>query len=119
MVDLGYNIREIRIIGGVAGTSVTFSFAGGFILRRIGRYRSNDSILEVCISINTLYFMCLSYCTPTTLMLYIRDLFALEVMEWQPSLYIQQPWIAYRKDAEGTDLHYRPYYTSKRYVWLL
>ena len=72
MVDLGYNMQEIGIMSGVAGTSVAFasSFAGGFILRRIGRYRSRI-LFSVCILLATLYFMCLSYCTPTTLMLYI------------------------------------------------
>ena len=72
MVDLGYNMQEIGIMSGVAGTSVAFvsSFTGGFILRRIGRYRSRI-LFSVCILLATLYFMCLSYCTPTTLMLYI------------------------------------------------
>lgn len=72
MVDLGYNMQEIGIMSGVAGTSVAFvsSFTGGFILRRIGRYRSRI-LFSVSILLATLYFMCLSYCTPTTLMLYI------------------------------------------------
>ena len=72
MVDLGYNMQEIGIMSGVAGTSVAFvsSFTGGFILRRIGRYRSRI-LFSVCILLATLYFICLSYCTPTTLMLYI------------------------------------------------
>lgn len=42
MVDLGYNIKEIGVMSGLAGTFIAFlsSFGGGFIIRRIRRYRA-------------------------------------------------------------------------------
>lgn len=72
MVDLGYNIKDIGIMSGVAGTFIAFlsSFAGGFIIRRIGRYNSRI-LFAVAILLATLYFLGLSYVTPTTLLLYI------------------------------------------------
>ena len=72
MVDLGYNIKEIGVISGLAGTFIAFlsSFGGGFIIRRIGRYRARI-LFAVAILLATFYFLGLSYVTPTTLLLYI------------------------------------------------
>ena len=72
MVDLGYNIKEIGVMSGLAGTFIAFlsSFGGGFIIRRIGRYRARI-LFAVAILLATCYFLGLSYVTPTTLLLYI------------------------------------------------
>jgi len=72
MVDLGYNIKEIGVMSGLAGTFIAFlsSFGGGFIIRRIGRYRARI-LFAVAILLATFYFLGLSYVTPTTLLLYI------------------------------------------------
>lgn len=72
LVDLGYSMKEIGIMSGMAGTFVGFlsSFAGGMIVRRIGRFRSRI-LFAVFILCATLYFIVLSYTVPTTLLLYI------------------------------------------------
>ncbi len=72
MVDLGYNIKEIGVMSGLAGTFIAFlsSFGGGFIIRRIGRYRARI-LFAVAILLATFYFLGLSYVTPTTLLLYV------------------------------------------------
>lgn len=72
MVDLGYNIKEIGVMSGLAGTFIAFlsSFGGGFIIRRIGRYRARI-LFAVAILLATFYFLGLSYVTPTILLLYI------------------------------------------------
>jgi len=72
MVDLGYNIKEIGVMSGLAGTFIAFlsSFGGGFIIRRIGRYRARI-LFAVAILLATFYFLGLSYVTSTTLLLYI------------------------------------------------
>lgn len=71
LVDLGYTMKEIGVMSGVAGTSVGFlaSFAGGCIVRRIGRHRSRI-LFGFFILLATLYFLGLSYTHPTTAMLY-------------------------------------------------
>ena len=55
----------------MAGTFVGFlsSFAGGMIVRRIGRFRARI-LFAVFVLIATLYFLGLSYVHPTTPMLY-------------------------------------------------
>lgn len=71
LVDLGYDMKEIGVMSGVAGTSVGFvaSYAGGCIVRRIGRWRAR--ILFACfVLLATLYFLGLSYVEPTTALLY-------------------------------------------------
>lgn len=71
LVDLGYDMKEIGVMSGVAGTSVGFlaSYAGGQIVRRIGRWRAR--ILFACfVLLATLYFLGLSYVHPTTPLLY-------------------------------------------------
>ena len=71
LVDLGYDMKEIGVMSGVAGTFVGFlsSFAGGMIVRRIGRFRARI-LFAVFVLIATLYFLGLSYVHPTTPMLY-------------------------------------------------
>lgn len=71
LVDLGYDMKEIGVMSGVAGTFVGFlaSFAGGMIIRRIGRYRSRI-LFAVFVLIATFYFLALSYLQPTTPLLY-------------------------------------------------
>ncbi len=72
LVDLGYDMKEIGIMNGVAGTSAGFiaSFAGGFIVRNIGRHYSRI-LFSVFILIATLYFLWLSNIRPDTILLYI------------------------------------------------
>ena len=71
LVDLGYDMKEIGVMSGVAGTFVGFlsSFAGGVIVRRIGRFRARI-LFAVFVLMATLYFLGLSYVHPTTPMLY-------------------------------------------------
>lgn len=71
LVDLGYDMKEIGVMSGVAGTFVGFlsSFTGGMIVRRIGRFRARI-LFAVFVLIATLYFLGLSYVHPTTTLLY-------------------------------------------------
>lgn len=71
LVDLGYSMKEIGVMSGLAGTAVgaMSSFAGGFIVRRIGRYRAR-ALFSVFVLIACLYFLGLSYIHPTTPLLY-------------------------------------------------
>lgn len=71
LVDLGYNMKEIGVMSGVAGTFIGFlsSFAGGFIVRRIGRHRARI-LFATFILLAALYFVGLSYLQPTTAGLY-------------------------------------------------
>ena len=72
LVDLGYDMKEIGVMSGVAGTFIGFlsSFAGGMIVRRIGRFRARI-LFAVFVLIATLYFLGLSYVHPTTTLLYV------------------------------------------------
>lgn len=68
MVDLGYTIKEIGFYSGVLGTSVAFVFAflSGFIIKRIGRYKTRI-LFSIVIFITALFFLVLTYipiCTP-------------------------------------------------------
>ena len=66
LVDLGYSMKEIGVMSGVIGTSFgfIFSFVGGFIVRRIGRHWARI-LFAVLVLLATLYFLGLSYVTPT------------------------------------------------------
>lgn len=72
LVDLGYSVKEIGMMSGVAGTFVGFisAFAGGMIIRKIGRWRARI-LFAVFVLMATLYFLGLSYTQPTTSLLYI------------------------------------------------
>ncbi|RHJ86688.1 MFS transporter [Parabacteroides sp. AM08-6] len=71
LVDLGYSMKEIGVMSGMAGTFVGFlaSFAGGYIIRRIGRFRARI-LFAIFVLAATLYFLGLSYMQPTTALLY-------------------------------------------------
>ncbi|MDD2951959.1 MAG: MFS transporter [Parabacteroides sp.] len=71
LVDLGYDMKEIGMMSGMAGTFVGFlaSFAGGMVVRRLGRHKSRV-LFAVCVLMAALYFLGLSYLRPTTLFLY-------------------------------------------------
>lgn len=71
LVDLGYDMKEIGMMSGVAGTFVGFlsSFMGGMIIRKIGRYKARI-LFAFFVLIATCYFFGLSYTIPTTAMLY-------------------------------------------------
>lgn len=60
LVDYGYNIKEIGIMSGIVGTSVgcATSFAGGFIVRKIGRNTSR-ALFAVFTVITATYFFLL------------------------------------------------------------
>ena len=71
LVDLGYSVKEIGMMSGVAGTFVGFisAFAGGMIIRKMGRWRARI-LFSVFVLMATLYFVGLSYTQPTTPLLY-------------------------------------------------
>ena len=71
LVDLGYSVKEIGMMSGVAGTFVGFisAFAGGMIIRKMGRWRARI-LFSVFVLMATLYFLGLSYTQPTTPLLY-------------------------------------------------
>ena len=71
LVDLGYDIKEIGMMSGVAGTFVGFlsSFLGGMIIRQIGRYKARI-LFAIFVLLATLYFFGISYTIPTTPLLY-------------------------------------------------
>lgn len=73
MVDLGYGVEDIGFILGIVGTAFgfVFSFLGGFVVRRIGRYYSR--VLFALLSVvATLYFSVIGYSgEPSLLALYI------------------------------------------------
>lgn len=72
LVDLGYDMKEIGIMSGMAGTFIGFvcSFAGGFIVRKIGRYHARI-LFAACILVTTIYFYIISLTTPPLIELYI------------------------------------------------
>jgi Arabinose efflux permease len=72
LVDKGYNIGEIGIMNGIAGTlaGFLFSFAGGVIIKKVGR-RIARILFAVVILITSLFFVGLSQVEPTTMRLYI------------------------------------------------
>lgn len=57
LVDYGYDVREIGIMSGIVGTSVgcITSFAGGFIIRKIGRNTAR-AVFALLIFFTTIYF---------------------------------------------------------------
>lgn len=71
LVDLGYNVKNIGIMSGIFGTSVAVacSFAGGFIVRKIGRRLSMFLFLSLSF-VAALWFLMLSYTTPSSVMIY-------------------------------------------------
>ena len=71
LVDLGYNVKNIGIMSGIFGTSVAVacSFAGGFIVRKIGRRLSIFLFLSLSF-VTALWFLMLSYTTPSLVMIY-------------------------------------------------
>lgn len=73
LVDLGYTMKQIGVMSGIVGTSVAFcaSFGAGFLMRRIGIYRSR-LLFAVFILATTCYFLWLSWIVqPSTAMLYV------------------------------------------------
>ena len=73
LVDLGYDIKQIGMMSGVVGTAagLVASFAGGFIIRKIGRHRSRI-LFAVFILFTTLYFYFMSKNThPDIYLLYV------------------------------------------------
>lgn len=71
LVDLGYNVKNIGIMSGIFGTSVAVacSFAGGFIVKKIGRRLSMFLFLSLSF-VAALWFLMLSYITPSLVMIY-------------------------------------------------
>lgn len=71
LVDLGYDMKQIGVMNGMAGTFVGFlaAFAGGFIVRRLGRFRSR-LLFAGNIIVTTAWFLVLSFIRPETWMLY-------------------------------------------------
>lgn len=71
LVDLGYNMKEIGVMVGILGTFTGFlcSFAGGIIVRKLGRYTSRI-LFAVCILSSACYFYIISWFTPNIAMLH-------------------------------------------------
>lgn len=59
LVDYGYNIKEIGIMSGIVGTSVgcIASFAGGFIVRKIGRNTARAIFAVLTVLTATYFFL--------------------------------------------------------------
>lgn len=57
LVDYGYDMKEIGVMSGIVGTSIACvaSFAGGFIVKRIGRNRSRIVFAALTL-LTTIYF---------------------------------------------------------------
>ncbi|MDR2955639.1 MAG: MFS transporter [Prevotella sp.] len=57
LVDYGYSMKDIGIMSGIVGTSIgcLASFAGGFIVRKIGRHKAR-LLFAVCTFLTTVYF---------------------------------------------------------------
>lgn len=73
LVDLGYTMKQIGVMSGIVGTSVAFcaSFGAGFLMRRIGIYRSR-LLFAVFILATTCYFLWVSWIVQSsTAMLYV------------------------------------------------
>lgn len=72
LVDLGYDMHEIGIMSGIAGTFIGFiaSYGGGVLVKRIGCFKARVLFAMFLLSA-TLYFILLSYLAPTILLLYI------------------------------------------------
>lgn len=71
MVDQGYDMQEIGLMYGIVGTSVgaIASFAGGFIMRRIGRHASRVLFAAV-IFITAVFFTLITFLNPSSTVLY-------------------------------------------------
>lgn len=65
LVDMGYDIKEIGIMSGIIGTSIgcVGSLLGGFIVRKIGRFRSRI-LFAVFVLMAAIYFGLLLTCLP-------------------------------------------------------
>lgn len=72
LVDLGYTMKEIGLMFGIAGTSVgaLSSFAAGFIVRRIGRHASRVLFASVIV-LTAVFFTLISFLNPSTGLLYV------------------------------------------------
>ncbi len=72
LVDQGYQTKEIGFIFGIVGTAVGFiaSFAGGFIVRKLGRYRSRILFASLILA-STIYFRIILAIPHSTALLYL------------------------------------------------
>jgi predicted MFS family arabinose efflux permease len=71
LVDLGYNVKQIGFMSGIFGTSVAVasSFAGGFIVRKLGRSLSMYVFLMTSLAA-AIWFLLMSYSAPSLLIIY-------------------------------------------------
>ncbi|MCC8174296.1 MAG: MFS transporter [Odoribacter sp.] len=104
LVDLGYSMEDIGIMNGVAGTFIGFlaSFAGGFIVRQIGRFRSRI-LFAVFILIAALYFLGISFIHPSTWILYIGVFLLWSSYGMATIIVYTTAMDKVRPDREGTD----------------
>ena len=72
LVDQGYQTKEIGFIFGIVGTAVGFvaSFAGGFVVRKIGRFRSRI-LFGSMILLTTIYFWIILNIPHSVTLLYV------------------------------------------------
>lgn len=70
LVDLGFNIKEIGILSGIHGAAfgAAFSFAAGFIVKKIGKKKS-VLLFSAIAFLAASYFCWMSYITPSKSMI--------------------------------------------------
>jgi predicted MFS family arabinose efflux permease len=66
LVDLGFNIKEIGILSGIHGAAfgAAFSFAAGFLIKKIGK-RKSIQLFSTIAFLAASYFCWMSYFTPS------------------------------------------------------
>lgn len=104
LVDLGYSMKEIGIMSGVIGTAAAFitSFIAGFIVRRIGRERAR-LWFSIYILLTALYFIVLSYETPSRWELYLGIVLLWSSYGMATIVVYTTAMDAVRPGKEGTD----------------
>ncbi|MFN2336856.1 MAG: MFS transporter [Bacteroidales bacterium] len=72
LVDLGYNVKQIGLMSGIFGTSVAAlsAFAGGWIIKKVGRRLSMYLFLTVSLAAAT-WFWIMSFSVPPVSAIYV------------------------------------------------
>ena len=104
MVDLGYNMKEIGVWFGMVGTATSFFMAwvAHIFIRRIGMYRAR-LIVAIMIVTAPLYFLALTFITPT-LPLLVGGLLLVKTCHAFASIVVYTTAMdCVREGREGTD----------------
>ena len=104
LVDHGYNMKEIGVMSGILGTSSAFvaSFFGGVIVRRYGLKRSRLLFSELILA-TAIYFLLLSWITPTTLLICIGIVLMWSCYGMATIVVYTSAMACVRPGCEGTD----------------